>query len=194
MVGGREVSGPYDLPKIPLGSQSPAVLAPVLANPKSPSAVSPLCLHSAWPCRGLADTAMPHPPARPCQGCATSCVSWLCPCPLETCCGHLPRAAGDCGFHTPFPLPPAKEVRSEGPSKCSPAHTVLWETHVLVPTGTEIWAMGFAGTLKLLSALGFAPGEAAAGAGHPKTGQARRQWRASPPWPPLHRRIFIYTK
>lgn len=84
---------------------------------KSPPVLSPL---------SVPGSPVPCSAARLCWGCATGCVSWLCPSPPETCCGHLPGAAagGDHGvppFFFPFSLPFSFLLRRWGASDCSSA-------------------------------------------------------------------------
>lgn len=128
--------------------------------PNSPPALSPLSIPTLpVPAQGLADTAVPCP----------SCLAMpgLCNRP-RVCPGFalLPRkrATGTspglllgetAGYHhppTPSPFLLQREPGRWGASKRSPACPALQETCALVPMGAEIWAVGFAGALRLPSA------------------------------------------
>lgn len=97
----------------PLGALPKLCAVPV---PNCPPVLSPLSIPTLpVPTEGLADTAMPSPPAWPRRGCATSRVPWLLPSPPERRRGHLPRAAaaGAAG-HTGYRHPPPSPSPCEG--------------------------------------------------------------------------------
>lgn len=129
--------------------------------PNRPPALSPLSIPTLpIPAQGLADTAVPCPSCLAMPGLCNR--PRVCPgfalLPRKRATGTSPGLllGGTAGYHhppTPFPFLLQREPGRWGASERSPACPALQETCALVPMGAEIWAVGFAGALRLPSAL-----------------------------------------
>lgn len=189
------MSGPQD----PIEGSVPAVLAPVF----SAWALLLLTYHCQHPPGALQSSTQTLcqiapcavPPVCPWLSCALFCCpamlglcNWLRVLALPFSPGNMlwapPRGCGWGGprgtplllpLFSPFLLPPAK-VGSQ--------RLLLCPAGALVPMGTEVWAMGFAGALVASALPCAAPARAEmleVGAGHPKTGHAGGSPRQVPP-------------